>query len=264
VEDQNEKVVEEEEGHKPYITKNINIKMKTIKNSKEELIFQMNIGETLANSIRRSIGLVPTMAIDEIEISRNDSPLYDETIAHRLGLIPLKMDKSFKENSVLKFKLDSKKKGFIYSGDIKGEIKVVHEKIPITLLNENQELKIKGKTKMGVGREHAKFSPGIMYYRDVTEIRLDDIFEKEIRNSFPENEIKKKGNKIVLLDNKSKTILDFCEGIAQKNKRPIEVKETGDLIINVESFGQMDAKDIFKSAVEILKKETKSILKNLK
>ena len=45
------------------------------------------------NLIRRMIfDEVPTMAIEDVEFRKNDSALYDEMIALRLGLIPLKTD----------------------------------------------------------------------------------------------------------------------------------------------------------------------------
>jgi len=238
--------------------------MKMIKNTDEKQVFKLKTSENIANAIRRSVGLISTMAIDEMEISRNDSPLYDETLAHRLGLVPIKNEKSMKEGDVLKFKLDSKKDGTVYSGDIKGEIEVVYDKIPLTILGKDQEMKIKGKTKMGRGIEHAKFSPGIVFFRDITEITMDKEFEKEISSKFPQNEIKTKGSKITFKDDQEKTLLDFCEGLAQKNKKKIEVEETGEMLFTVESFGQIKAEDVFKKAIDILKKEVKQIPKELK
>src|SRR3989304_2406390 len=71
--------------------------MKLIEKNKDQIVFAAEIDESLANAIRRYVNHVPVLAVDELEISRNDSPLYDETVAHRVGLIPIKMGKAFEK-----------------------------------------------------------------------------------------------------------------------------------------------------------------------
>jgi len=238
--------------------------MEFIEKKENTLVFKAKTNETFANSLRRSLNRVPIRAVDELKISKNDSSLYDETVAHRIGLIPLKMDKSVKGDEILKLKLKAKKPGFVYSGEIKGDCEVVYDKIPILLLTENQEVNIDMITKIGIGEDHAKFSPGFLYYRRVYEITLDSEFLNEVKRVFPENEIKTKGNKIILIDNKPKPILDFCESLAEKSGKKAELKETGEIMFTLESFGQLDPRIILEKALEILEKDLKGFIKNLK
>lgn len=153
------------------------------KDGVETLFVFKDTHNTIVNSIRRTIiDDVPTFAIEEVEIVQNDSPLYDEVIAHRLGLIPLKTDlKSYNFKSECKcggvgcalcevsmtFKGDEE--GYVYSGNIKSndpKIVPVDDKIPVTKLLPNRNVEMNLKAVLGTGREHAKWAPGHAYMRE--------------------------------------------------------------------------------------------------
>jgi DNA-directed RNA polymerase subunit D len=89
--------------------------MKTIAKRNNQLIFTAEIDESLANAIRRYVDQIPILAIDEVEISKNDSPLYDETVAHRIGMVPIKNEKGVNDKTVEEFALVTKNDGVIYS-----------------------------------------------------------------------------------------------------------------------------------------------------
>ncbi|HUW43341.1 MAG TPA: hypothetical protein VMV95_00015 [Bacillota bacterium] len=236
--------------------------MKKIEKTGNQLVFAAEINETLANSIRRYVNQIPILAVDEVEISKNDSALYDETIAHRIGLIPLKMEGGAKKKEG-KLKLDVKKGGMVYSEDLKGNPAVVYKKIPITILNENKELQLVATVTAGKGSDHSKFSPGLMFYRNAVEIILDREFYEEIKKVCPDADIQEKGNKIIITDNKKREIADFCEGVANKKKKKAEINAKGELVITVESFGQISAESIFKKSVEALKKDLALLAKEI-
>ena len=67
-----------------------------IKTQEGEMSFVVRgINASYANAIRRTGQEIPVLAIDTVEFSKNDSVLYDEILAHRIGLIPLEADKTF-------------------------------------------------------------------------------------------------------------------------------------------------------------------------
>ena len=233
--------------------------MESLSKKDNRIVFRVEMSDSLANAIRRYVGQIPVVAIDEVEISKNDSPLYDETVAHRLGLVPLKQNK--KE---AKLKLEVKGPGFVYSGDLKGDVEPVYDKMPITLLNDGQEVEIEVTTKAGIGSEHAKFSPGFITYRNVVEISLDKDVADKVSQVVKGVEIKSKSGKTVIVDNKEKEVYDICEGIAEKEGKEIDVDTTKEIVMSVESFGQIKTEDVFKEAVKILKKDLEEVAKKIK
>lgn len=237
--------------------------MDLINKKQDKICLKIETNESLANAIRRHVNEISIIAINNVEISRNDGPLYDETVAHRIGLIPLKMQKGLKENSEKKLKLKFKKQGIVYSEELKGDVQVIYGKIPITLLNEDQELNLNATAKLGKGKEHSKFSPGIIYYRNICEIILDKKFKEDLQKKFP-NKITEKANKIIIQDNLEKPIIDFCEGLAVKNKEKIEVNPKQEIILNIESFGQITPEEIFTKSLDILRKNLSEVAKKLK
>lgn len=237
--------------------------MELIEKKDNLIAFSAEINESIANAIRRYVLQIPTLAIDEVEIMKNDSPLYDETIAHRIGLIPLKMERGISEKSNIKLTLGSAKEGLVYSGELKGNADVVFDKIPITSLNKGQEIELIATATLGKGAEHAKFSPGLMFYRNIFEIKLDKHLSEKIKMVCPNAEIKERGDKIIIIDNKRKEVTDVCEGIAEKAGKKAEVTPTNELLITVESFGQLESKDIFKKAIDVLRKDLADVAKKI-
>ncbi|MFH1503346.1 MAG: hypothetical protein ABIE36_01690 [Candidatus Diapherotrites archaeon] len=234
--------------------------METIAKKNDEFIFKAEMDESLANTIRRYANQIQIAAIDEVEIIKNDSPLYDETVAHRLGLIPLKQ--GAKKEGKLKLNVQEKE-GFVYSNSLKGDFEVVYEKMPITLLNKGQEIELVARVRIGKGKEHAKFSPGIINYRRVFEITLDKGVAEKVKNRIQNLKIENKGDKAFILDNGEKEICDICEGISEKQGKKVEIKPTKELVISLESFGQIEPKSIFIRSIETLKKDLIEISKKL-
>ncbi len=220
------------------------IKLKNYNKDKHKLSFITDMSIGLANAIRRSVLEIPVMAIDDVEIIKNDSALYDEIIAHRIGLIPIKTEKTSKET---KFKLKEIGPKTVFSTDIKPSVGVDF-KLPIVLLDKDQEIEMVYNAKLGKGVEHIKHSPGLIYYKhDLNNDILDFVsVDEEGKISVDESELKEKG---------------LSEEQINKIKNVKEIKE---IEINIESWGQIDVKDIFLRAIEVLGDNLKGLGKVIK
>lgn len=225
-----------------------------IKKVNESTIEFYLIGADLsyANALRRIIiAEVATMAIDIVNITSNTSPLFDEFIAHRLGLIPLVSDgvneyvfhrdcncSEFCEKCSVQFYLDVKctdDQMDVTTKHIKQVNKdntvvpvnyVDEDPIVIAKLKKNQELNIHMIAKKGTGKEHSKWSPvSACVMQHVPEIEfLQDRFiidklsinqKKEFVESCP-NKVYRydEVRKIVQIDNKLSCT--YCEECLKK------------------------------------------------
>ncbi len=244
----------------------------------------MNSAPSFANVIRRTIiGEVPVMAVEEVEFRKNNSILYDEIIAHRLGLLPLTTDlKSYNipneckcngkgcARCQLKLTLKAKGPGTVYASDIHtrdASIKPVYKTTPIVKLLKNQSLELEATAILGQGKEHVKWSPGHVYYKNKPLIEIDikkcDGCGKCVEQC-PTKTIEVKDNKAVV----SKDHLMECHlcnaCVESCPKEAIAVKGGNDFVFYLESWGQLDCKKILLEASKLLDEKLDLFLEKLK
>ncbi|MFH0979112.1 MAG: DNA-directed RNA polymerase subunit D [Candidatus Woesearchaeota archaeon] len=239
---------------------------------------------SFVNSIRRCIvDFVPTMAIEDVEFHKNSSVLYDEIIAHRLGLIPLETDlKTYNLPSkckcngagcarcTLKLSLKAKGPGIADASLLKSKdpkVKPVFSATPIVKLLKGQELEFEATAVLGFGKEHAKWSPGLAYYKNKPVIEMlkkcdkCDICVKDC----PQKIFEVKGNSVELnKDNVNKC--DLCGACFEHcPKGVIRIGEKEDeYIFNIESWGQLSCKEIVKEAADCFDSLLDDLLDKLK
>jgi len=157
--------------------------MTTILKTPEKLIMRLGCSYSLLNAIRRSVEEIPILAVDDVEIFKNDSALYDEFLAHRIGLVPLKMDSKMSSKTEISLKLKKTGPCTVYSKDLIGSVNDVYKEIPLTILEKGQEIELVATARLGLGVKHAKHSPGICYYRHLLKIKSNSKIDEIIRNS---------------------------------------------------------------------------------
>ncbi|MBT3866142.1 DNA-directed RNA polymerase subunit D [Candidatus Woesearchaeota archaeon] len=258
------------------------MEIKVLKKDDSRSIFKISkINPSIANSIRRYIlAYVPTMAIHDVEIKRNGSALYDEVLAHRLGLVPIKTDlKSYKlwegkktevpKSAQYELKMTLKAKGpcTVFASDIKStDPKVVpaFDKMPIVKLLEGQDIELIMTARLGQGKEHVKFTPALAVYRGVPELVVTKDSNTTACLEKLSDAITKKGNNLEIKDLTNWT--ESYENICEQNG--IEVNSSKeDFIFTIESWGQLPPREIFTRAIDVFDSKLsdfETIVKKLK
>lgn len=257
------------------------MKIKIISNKGENLRFVLEgVTPAFANALRRiMISEVPNMTIDSVELQDNTSALFDEIVAHRLGMLPLAFD-SDKFNMAGECKCEGKgcplcqvffaleKTGpaMVYSSDLKSSnknVKPTSPDFPIVKLLKEQHLKLEATARLGTGREHAKFQAANASYTYVLSIECskhDDV--KRIANACPKALLDVKGTKLLMVDPYK---CDECKACEEASGG--DVKVVGDptkFVFTVESISGLDPEYIVEKSAQILEEKAKEFREQLK
>lgn len=211
--------------------------------------------QRFVNALRRAmIADVPKLAIDEVNIHENTSLLYDEQLALRLALLPLKIERKTENYNYNYYGHDDQilmtlkaispeREGYtlVYSKELISSdpsVAVAFENIPIVKLITTerevggrrsvtrQRIVLEAIAKLGRGRDHAKWQPvTVCSYRDID---MPDEDEDEDEGG---------------------------DGAPRKNKT--------DFLFTVESDGALPVDMIIEEAARIMRKKCNSLLDEL-
>ncbi|MEM0200884.1 MAG: DNA-directed RNA polymerase subunit D [Candidatus Micrarchaeaceae archaeon] len=146
------------------------MKVDVIENTPGSVRFILkDAGFNFANALRRVImNSVDCFAIDSVTFYENSTAMFDEYIAHRVGLVPILTPKGYNKKDEIFFKLNAEGPITIYSKDVISSdkfVKVANDNIPIMKLATGQKLRFDAKAIMDKGSRSAKFQPGLATYK---------------------------------------------------------------------------------------------------
>jgi len=226
-----------------------------------------------ANSLRRAMmGEVPIMAVDEVEIVENDSALYDEIIAHRLAMVPLKTplkgyalpqdcrcDGKGCPKCTVELSLEAEGPAVVKSGDLKSsdeEVIPVSPDVELVRLSGGQKLKLTAFARLGLGRDHAKWMPGLVFYRyfPVIKVGRDCNGCGKCAEACPRRVLEVEGGRLAVRRPEECTLCTACVEACPREAISVEGDPTR-FIFKVESTGSLPPEEIVLRALESLRRD---------
>jgi DNA-directed RNA polymerase subunit D len=236
-----------------------------------------------ANAFRRAmIGEVPTLAIEDVRIYDNTSALFDEMLAHRLGLIPIKTDLSSYSTQekctcggvgcpgcTVTYTLSAEGPRMVSSSDLipqDPKAVPVYDNVPIVKLTKGQKLVLEAKAILNTGREHAKWQPTLVCgYKNHPVVSISEACDAcgMCVEECPRQVLVVRGKKVEVVNGKLPdcSMCRLCEraclasGIG--DEPAIRVSAEADrYIFVVESDGSLPVKEIMNRALLFIKEHS--------
>ncbi len=247
-----------------------------------------NSSPAMANALRRTMLTdIPKMAIDKVEFHlgpidvdgrefESMTPLFDEIIAHRLGMVPVPTTDAFnfKDECVcggegcpsceIMYSLNKHGPCTVLSGDLQPlgsqDLKVKDEDIPIVDLADGQSILIYAHAVMGTARKHVKWqvANGVGYsYRPIIKIDGDVDSPDDVAAACPKKVFEVSGGKLVVAHSDDCSLCMTCVENFGGEDGPISVVgDENNFVFKFETDGSLTAQQVLDKAAEILAKES--------
>lgn len=232
-----------------------------------------------ANALRRVMsGEIPVMAVEDVDFEENTSGLFDEAVAHRLGLIPLTFDPKLyrtkdeckcngKGCSNCEVTLVLEKQGpcVVRAGDMKStadDVRAADPGMPVAELLEKQRLRFSAVAQLGFGKDHAKWQAAIAGYQNLPAVRVNaEKASTDIVDICPTHVFEKRDGKARVANEAACILCMRCveasEGVAVK-------ADENAFIFTVESVSGLKPQQIVETALDVLEQKAEDFLTEAK
>jgi len=251
------------------------------KNENEMVFIIRNAEVPCVNAIRRIAMMeIPKIAIEDVNIVKNDSAMFYEVLAHRLGLTPLFSGSEAIEGMVMSEDCDCEdycprcsvsltlnKTGpgnktdtlVVYSKDLlstDSKIKPVYDTIPLLKLKEDQDVELEAVAKLGFGKNHAKWIPTTACsYKQYPKITFNESLEVdyEAAEACPRGILKadKRSKKIKVNNIENCSMCKSCVRASENGYVNVDY-EKNNFIFRLETDGSMTPEEVLLKACDVL------------
>jgi DNA-directed RNA polymerase subunit D len=236
---------------------------------------------TEVNALRRTMMTeVPTLAIEDVTIYDNRSALFDEVIAHRLGMLPVPTDDSlFAEWDIDEDPQEQTEEGrgeILYTLTFEGpgtvrakdltpatedeEAEIAEPEVPIVKLGRDQRLMLEATAVLGTGEQHSKWQPvNAVGYREVPTVEITGDLglspeeTSELESMAPDDALTFSGGEPEIVDEvEAHDFLYNVDGHFDLDN--VEFGEEGEdaFFLSFETDGSMHPKTVLRQAIAIL------------